>query len=62
MELCVLGNDIIKAVLQERKDKQTPSNLHISLYVLHCTVAVSFSGLRQNQEKLLEIARRQILT
>lgn len=71
-KMFVLGNDIIKAVFQERREKQIPSNLHISPHYPHYVMDVGFSHLRQNlpspstkkqetKKKLMEIERRQIL-
>ena len=59
-EMFVLGDDVIKAMLQERKTRETPSILRISPCDPHCVVAVRFSYLRQNEEKLMEVTRRQI--
>lgn len=66
LEMFVLQNDIIKAVLPRKKEKRNkrnnlPSNLHISPYDSHSVVVGKFSHFRQNLEKLIEIARRQIL-
>ena len=60
LEMFVLGNDVIKAVLKERKEKQIPRNLLISPCDPHCVMAVRFSHMKQNQEKLMGIARSQI--
>lgn len=76
LEMSVLPNDIIKAVLLERKElgekkrkkekekgtrQNLPKNLHISPYDPHRVVVRKFNHLRQIQEKLIEIARRRYI-
>lgn len=54
LEMFALGNNIIKAVFQERKkiEKKYPE-IYTLVHMIdpHCVVAVGLSHLRQSQEK-----------